>query len=297
MTSQIAEFMATESTDGIVPRSGVNAALTAFSAAVMAFLAVFSIALSSAAGQLSQKWSDDLAGHATVRIVSSDADMENLTTTVLGLLEATPGVALARALDEEETRDLLEPWFGPDLPVEYLSLPRLIEIHEDGGGFDPEDLRLRLAAEAPEAILDDHARWKQPLATATSRLRGLAWLVFVLTLGVTAAVIALAAQGALASNAQVIDVLRLVGARDRFIETVFVRRFTLRAVLGSAIGVLLGALAVSILPGTQQEGALLAGLGLGGWQWLWLLFIPLLAGAVAFGATLLAARRVLRTLS
>ncbi|MEM6577010.1 MAG: FtsX-like permease family protein [Pseudomonadota bacterium] len=293
---QVSELWSQDATNGIVPRSGINAALTSFSAAVMAFLAVFAIALSMAAGHLAQAWGSDLAGHATVRIVASELDMESKVDTVLDILETTPGVTLARALDVEEQRALLEPWFGPGLPLDQLSLPQLIEIHHDAGSFDAESFRLRLEETVPDAVFDDHARWQAPLATASSRLRGLAMLSVLLIAGVTAAVIALAAQGALAANAQVIGVLRLVGARDSFVEAAFVRRFTLRALAGAAAGGLVGALAVSILPGTQQDGTLLSGLGPSGWQWLWMLAVPPLTGAVAFGATLTAARRALRDL-
>ena len=48
--------------------------------------------------------------------------------------------------------------------------------------------------------------------------------------------ITLAANAALATNAQVIRVLRLIGARDTYIARAFVRRFTLRALSGAAIG-------------------------------------------------------------
>ena len=51
-----------------------------------------------------------------------------------------------------------------------------------------------------------------------------------------AAMITLAANAALATNAQVIRVLRLIGARDTYIARAFVRRFTLRALSGAAVG-------------------------------------------------------------
>ena len=79
-------------------------------------------------------------------------------------------------------RALLEPWFGPDLPLDALPIPRLIAITEDGAGYDGEGLRLRLAAEAPGAVLDDHTRWRRPLTAAAEWLRffGLASVVLIL---------------------------------------------------------------------------------------------------------------------
>ena len=88
-----------------------------------------------------------------------------------------------------------------------------------------EGLRLRLAAEAPGAVLDDHTRWRRPLVRAAERLRMLGWASILLIAATTAAMITLAANAALAANAQVIGVLRLVGARDAYIARAFERRF------------------------------------------------------------------------
>jgi cell division transport system permease protein len=94
---------------------------------------------------------------------------------VLDLLGTTPGVASPAPCRPAEQRALLEPWFGPDLPVDSLPLPQLVEFTEDADGYDAEGLRLRLQAEAPGAVLDDHTRWRRPLAVAAERLRLLGW--------------------------------------------------------------------------------------------------------------------------
>ncbi|MDF1729098.1 MAG: cell division protein FtsX, partial [Sulfitobacter sp.] len=112
-----------------------------------------------------------------------------------------------------------------------------------------------------------------------------------------AAMISLAANAALAANAQVIEVLRLVGARDSYIAGAFVRRFTLRALIGSAVGIALGLGGVLLLPAASDEGGFLTGLGFRGLGWLWPLLIPLLGASVAFAATWAAARRRLTELS
>ena len=112
-----------------------------------------------------------------------------------------------------------------------------------------------------------------------------------------AAMITLAANAALAANAQVIAVLRLVGARDAYIAQAFVRRFTLRSLTGATVGTALGLILVALLPAAQEAGGFLTGLGFAGWHWLWPLIIPPLAGAVAFAATQTAARNTLKGLS
>lgn len=282
--------------DRVVPPTGYTARLTLFTAGAMAFLAVFALALSLAAGRLADRWSDALARSATIRISAPPEQIDRQVQAVLSVLETTPGVATSRALPPDEVLGLLQPWFGPDLPVETLPIPQLIEVIETDDGFDGEGLRLRLSAEAPGAVLDDHTRWRKPLVAAAGRLRVLGLASMVLIAGATTAMITLAAQAALSANAQVIRVLRLVGARDIFIARAFVRRFTLRALSGAAAGTLLGMVAVALLPRASDEGGFLTGLGFQGAGWLFPLVIPVLAAIVAFWATRAAALRNLRGL-
>jgi cell division transport system permease protein len=292
-----AYLMGDPQADRMVPPTGFTARLTLFAAGAMAFLTVFALALSLATGRLADRWSDELARASTLRISAPMDQRAAQTEAALRVLQTTPGVASARALGEAEQRALLEPWFGPDLPIESLPIPQLIEVIEAPEGYDAAGLRLRLSAEVPGAVLDDHTRWRRPLVTAADRLRLLGWVSIVLIGATTAAMITLAAQAALAANAQVIAVLRLVGARDSYIAQAFVRRFTLRALGGAAVGTALGMIAVLLLPSAQPEAGFLTGLGFQGWHWIWPLSIPPLGATVAFAATHHAAHRTLRELT
>ena len=279
--------------DDVVPAQGVSAALTLLVSGAMAFLAVFALALSLSASQISMRWSQALSQSATLRLSAPPAQIAAQTQAVLEILRTTPGIVSTRVLELDEQRALLEPWFGPDLPLDTLALPRLIEIIEAPQGFDPIGLRTRLASEAPGAVLDDHTRWRRPLVEAAAALRGLAWVSIGLIALAMGAMIALAAGFSLAANAQVIRVLRLVGARDSFIVQAFVRRFTLRALIGAGAGTALGMLAFALLPVAGEQG-FLTGLGFAGAGWLLPLAIPPLAALIAWGATRVSALRALK---
>ncbi|MEL6883661.1 MAG: FtsX-like permease family protein [Pseudomonadota bacterium] len=282
--------------DRVVPPSGFTAQLTLFAAAAMAFLAVFALALSLAAGRLAARWGDELAQTATIRIVAPADQRAIQTTAALQVLDTTPGVASARALSDDEQVALLAPWFGAELSLDSLPVPRLIEVGTSDG-FDATGLRLRLAAEVPGAVLDDHGRWRAPLVQAATRLRLLGWAAAGLILAAVAAMVTLAANAALAANAQVVAVLRLVGATDSYIAQAFVRRFTLRALIGAAAGVVVGLVAVWLMPSDGDTPGLLTGIGFQGAGWLVPLLIPVIAAAVAMAATTFAAARALRHLS
>jgi len=283
--------------DRVVPGTGFTAHLTSFTAGAMAFLVVFALALSLAADRLGQRWSAALAQTATVRISAPADQVEAQVASVLDILNTTPGIQAARSLTADEQQNLLQPWFGADLPLGDLPIPRLIDITETETGFDADGLRLRLRAEAPGAVLDDHAHWRKPLVQAAGRL---SWLA-ILCIGVigltTAAMVILAARAALAANAQVITVLRLIGAKDHYIAAAFVRRFTMRAFVGASIGVALAALALFALPGAGDHVAVLSGLRFQGIEWAVLIVVPPILALVALLATRYAAMRVLEGLS
>lgn len=281
----------------VVPPSGPTAWLTTFTSGAMTFLCVFALALSLASGRLADRWQETLARTATIRLSAPADQVQIQTDAVLAVLATTPGIASFRLIDEAETRALLEPWFGPGLPVEALPIPRLFELVEAAEPYDSEGLRQRLIVEAPGALLDDHTRWRRPLIEAAERIRLLGVLSIVLIGAAMAAMITLAARAALATNAEVIRVLRLVGAKDTYIARAFVRRFTLRALAGAAVGTAAGIIGVAALPAADAAGGFLTGLGFTGTGWLWPLALPPLAALVAFAATRRAAFQKLRELT
>lgn len=293
----LAVFRTGGQSDRVVPPTGYTATLTLFTSGAMAFLAVFALALSMASGRLADRWGEELAKSVTVRISAPLEQVERQTQAAVKVLETTAGIATVRVLNTAEQQALLAPWFGPDVPIDDLPIPKLIEVIETDAGFDATGLRLRLQAEAPGAVLDDHTRWRKPLTVAAGRLRALGWVSIAIIGGATAAMITLAANAALAANLQVIRVLRLIGATDGYIARAFVRRFTLRALGGALIGTIIGMGAILMLPQATGDRIFLTGLGFQQAQWFMPLIIPVLAGIVAFFATRAAARRTLGRLS
>jgi cell division transport system permease protein len=283
--------------DRVVPASGYTSTLTSLTAAAMAFLVVFALALSLASYRLAQDWSEALEQSATLRISAPVEQLDAQVARAIEILETTPGVASARALSSEEQSDLLTPWLGIDVPFDKLPLPRLIEIVQTPDGFDSQGLRLRLTGELPSAVLDDHVRWRRPLVQAANWLSVLG-VVAIGLIGLTSgAMIILATRAALAANAQVITVLRLIGATDAYIEAAFVRRFAFRTFIGAVVGTIIGAGVVALFPGEDEQVAILTGLRLSGVEWVWLVLIPPILSLIAFSATRYAANRVLKGLT
>lgn len=280
--------------DKVVPPSGFSAWLTVTASAAIAFLATFILAIALAAGHVADRWSAELSRSLTIRLPVPAEGAEREVARALAILDKTAGVSSAREIPAQEQRAYLSPWIGNDLPSESLGLPAMIEVIENDDGVDPIGLAQRLQAELPGTVVDDHARWRRPLVETARKLRMIAILAVLATAIAGAIMVAVSAIASLAANDEVIRVLRLVGAEDRYIARAFITRTTLRALAGALIGTL-GAIAVLLwLPAEALGGSLIAGLALAAGDWLTLLLVPIFLSLIAWGATRLAVARHLK---
>lgn len=264
-----------------------------FVAALLGFLAVLALGLALATGRLAASWQGELADTATLQIVAPEAQMEEQARAALEVMRTTPGVLSVRMVDLAEQERLLAPWLGPDVPIENLPVPLMVEVEADRALLDEAALAARLQAEAPGAVYDDQAAWRQPLIATAERVRLFALACLGLLALALAAVAGLGARAAVAQNGGAVGVLRLVGARDRFIRGALVRGPVRAAAIGAGIGTAAGMGLLALLPAGSEPGFFLAGIGLSGWRWLLPLLVPAGAALAAWAGAGLAARRAL----
>ncbi|MAW46488.1 MAG: cell division protein FtsX [Marinovum sp.] len=231
----------------VVPNTGFTKWLTTFTAGAMSFLAVVGLAFSLICSDLSNEWGESLK-NSSLRLSAPTDLLEKQSNMALAILEQTSGVESARLVGIGAKKKLLEPWLGVDFPLEAIAMPALIEIHETEAGVDYEGLRLRLSAELPSAILDNHAEWRRPIEVVSKLVSQLGMFTVILIMLSSIAMVTMASNAALSANVKVLRVLRLVGAFDTFIVTAFVRIFTLRVFLGSLTGTVCAGLALFLIP-------------------------------------------------
>lgn len=283
--------------DRMVPPASQPLATVAALATLIAFGAVLALALAVAATRLADGWQEELADAATLQIFAPEDEIETQARAALDVLRETPGVTSVRMVDLSEQERLLEPWLGPDIPVEMLPLPLLVEVETDRGVLDEAALLVRLQAEAPGAVFDDHAAWREPLVATAGRLRTGALAALAFAAVTLAAVLALAAHAAVAANGRVVETLRLVGAEDRFISRAFTRRVVLRAAAGAAVGTAAAMGVLALLPPASGQSFFPVGIRLDGWHWALPLAIPPAAAVIAWAASGTTTRARLRAWS
>jgi cell division transport system permease protein len=265
--------------------------------AVMSFLAALATAGAVSLGAAMQSWRAGLEGNLTVEVLATDdAPASERVAKAVATLRGTRGIRDVRVLSDDELAALLEPWLGPEAPLQDLPVPRLIDVElEPGHGIDLAMLARRLAAEVPGTQVDDHRIWLQQLIRLAQSVRVVAATIVVLIAGAMATVVVFAVRAALAAHYQVVSLLHLMGARDSFVAREFQNHAFLMGLRGGLIGLAMAAITLFVLTqlAARVETPMLPALSFRAGLLAVLALVPLASGAIAF---LTARHTVLRAL-
>jgi len=264
----------------LLPSSDAREAALFFVVGALCFLAALAALVSRGTYTAAQAWSAQVEGEVTVILEDADRRAAN---TLAEEIEALSGVIEARVLNREELEALLEPSFGPGGMPEGLPLPLLIAVLSD-----PEAVAVvgQIEGLAEAAGLNAHSGYARDVRGALALLRLVALGVVVLLAATAIAVIAFATHAALLARRDIVDVLHLSGAEDKFIASLFERRFWVLALKAGSVGALLALMVTALIVfsgGAQGENAaqLLPQLSLDVLDVLILLVTPILAGLSA----------------
>ena len=204
--------------DDLGLRRALSDRMLPFMVAAMAFLAALALAGSLAAASLARHWQEGAAAALTVQVPRPKAPAETHDGTrqdrVLLLIQGTPGIAEARALNDDELAELLRPWLGSGVERLSLPLPAVIDVRLTASGPDLAALTARLAAVAPGTQVESHGIWLRRLSALARSLQACAALALLVVAAVAASVVAVATRAGLA--AQMLDKAR----EYRFISSV-----------------------------------------------------------------------------
>jgi cell division transport system permease protein len=254
-----------------------------FVVAVLCFLACVTALGVIAADRAARGWSNQLSEEATVIVRARPGETpDSAAARAAEALAGVRGVAEARALEPEKAYDLVRPWLGDVADVEDLPVPRLVAVSLDQRRpATAGALEAALKAQGVDAIVDDHSLWLKDVRRSAGIARGMGTVVFLLIAGAAGAVVAFATRAGLAAQRDVVEVLHLTGAEDRFISGLFQLRFARVAAVAGLIGaggaILSGAI-LRMLGGSQ---GLTPALPIAWSDLLAVLPCPLLAAGVA----------------
>lgn len=281
-----------------LPNSKDREGLLPWVIGVMLFLCALSITGAIAIGTGIERWSRDLASNVTVQVIVADADeRERQTDAALTLLRATPGVDNATVLASADVMALVSPWLG-DMPIDAsLPLPNLIDVALNGSTqIDMQALSERLQATAPDARLDDHQAWLSQILDLASVLQLVLSAVVAMVILSTIAIVIFGCRAGLATHAEPIAIMHLMGAEDSVICRAFDLRYLAHGIKGGIFGIAFAAITlwtVSSMASELGEGLVSSLAPESGFS-LWLLALPLVAAILTMTTARLTVRSALR---
>lgn len=273
--------------------------------AVMVFIAALAVAGGFLLSNFADRWESGLQGAVTIQIpapsdeaISPDVQ-DAAAERVLDVVRGRTGIRRAERMPTDEMRRLLEPWLGQAMDPRDLPLPMLITVELDDGfslaQIDLPDLRRRVEAVAPGAIVDDHGEWQARLVAFLRSLRLVA-LTLVGTVSFAGLlVVVFATRSGLLAHRRTIELLHQFGAYDGYIA----RQFQYQAMMAGLKGGIVGWLAavgtiILLAEGAQSTGAQLPGVAiLGILEWLAVAALPIISALVSMVAARMTVMRAL----
>lgn len=273
--------------------------------ALMVFMGVLALGLCFIMSNMSNSWSAGIENSITVEIparapdggIRTAGDLRIIRAQMIGAIQDAEIIQNIAPIPSQEIKQTLLPWLGSAADFVDLPIPAMIHI-EVKNNIAAEDSAIIddvLKDIAPDVIIDRHETWLRDL----SRLTGSLSLVGFGLIALIVATISLAVSGAvrarLASHADEVDLLHLMGAPDKMIIRQFREHVLSLTIRGCVIGFTIGLvtlIAAGLLAG-RLDLALSDIRPFSLAQWLGLTLMPL--GVVAL-ATMTAKNTVLSVL-
>jgi len=266
----------------------------------MVYLAALALAGVLAAGELVSGWRAELTGALTIElpqpVEATEADRQARLQRVLDVLTATPGVAHAEVLGPDAMAELIGPWLGPDATAADLPLPDLVAVELAGDAtIDSAALTQRLTEAVPEARLDDHRDWLERAERLSWLVRMLAMLVLGFVSAAAALAVLFVTRTGLDIHREVIELVHLLGAPDRYIARQFQHHALAQGFVGGLLGLAAGAATITAIGwlAAVLGGGLVPLARLGWTDWAIIASLPVAAALVAMLTARIAVLRIL----
>ena len=268
---------------------------------------IFAITLSGvlSINSILENWNQSILGSLTVQIMPiNDANQEKAAAETLAyqekaieFLQTVEGVIKVTPLDDEQLKNLIQPWLGDGVNIENLPMPRIIDVKlASDAEIDFAKLAQDLATASPQASLDNHKLWLSKLIRFADGLKLIALTVLLLVTAISAGAIFYTTQMSLGLHKYIIEILHVMGAKDAYVAQQYAKRMAFLGLTGGLFG-LLFAIPIIFFIGslaTQIEGGIISEANLSIGDWIMILILPLFAMGISMFTDYYTVKRTLQ---
>lgn len=236
---------------------------------VMVFLIIILIAISVSIGGSFFKWDFEMKHRYTVQVPAPEmelmdtlddngnpqenqlsfekkaekakADARLVLQETITVFKSDPQVIRVDVVDAKKVQKLVRPFISTNVStLDSLPLPTLIEIDvRPGGKFNLNATLLKLKSIHENIQIDHQDKWQQSIKNFGQAVKFVSYVFISLIILCLVALMVLITKSAVHSNKKVIDVLRLIGARNNYIAHLYQIPILKSTLIGGFIGALL----------------------------------------------------------
>ncbi len=195
--------------------------------------------------QLTSDWRNALSGKLTIEFPSkTDGITETLTdkqkTEVINIVQSVPGVLSVSKIKEADLLKILEPWlYGTAIPDDF-PFPTLFDVDIDKNvTIDLLNLTAKLSKISSDVRIHDHSNWYNPISKFSKGLCGFSILLSFLILMTVCSTIILITKKTLKEHHDIVKILQLIGANDKYISSQFMNYYLSLSMKGVIISIIL----------------------------------------------------------
>lgn len=236
---------------------------------LLTFLAVLALGIALSIGTGVVRWNTQWNSFATIQIMDSDntATVKNILDTNRDKIESVTEVSTS------QMKDLLSPWISGAHSLENY-LPKMFEVKFKS----KSDMNLVGDSIGQHARFLTHAQALRASTSAGWKMIFIAGLVLALTIGAISVCITYIARNTALLHRRELEILNQIGASDAFVARqmqIIVAKICMVAGLGGFLAAVPVLLLILSAAHSARVG-LLAMLGLGTWDWIALILMPIL---------------------
>ncbi len=189
---------------------------------------------------LTDNWDRSLNGQLTIEFPAHSEGVHSTLTEkqrdqVLHLLQGTSGLIRVRQLKDADILKILEPWLDSTAIPDDFPFPTLFDVEiSKNANVDLLELTSRLSKISKGVRIHNHANWYASIEKISKGLFGFSVLLSILILLTVCSTIIYIVKKALSAHKDVVRILQLIGARDKYIASQF-RRYYFSVSLKSSL--------------------------------------------------------------
>jgi cell division transport system permease protein len=218
---------------------------------------------------------------------------------IVSFLERYPNIVQVSVLTDTEIRALLEPWLGNNVDVELLPIPKLLDVKiSPNKNFDYKELTIRLSEVSAQASINDHNLWLSRLLKFINSLKMLALTILILVALASITAIIYAAQTSLNVHKEIIKILHVMGATDKYIAINYVKQITQSSIIAGIIGTFIAIPAILVVGNMAKaiEAGIFNSVTFGIEDWFIIFMLPIATAALVAATAYITIVKTLRNM-